>query len=577
MRTNFTVQAKDDAEKGFWGTLVKKLGVEITMNKIASQNPKPLCAKQIVKEGMVITPKGNGEYVIKLGNKADIVIKTSEEQEKSITQDFTKLFTYLGSIDPELGKEYNKMKFERTANMVYKDLNQCRDCVWFESDTSHETYRDKCKHCSHATLGGNTDHFFPRSGQMSMYCPKWKEEERDVKKAFLGSLSLLDAHVKGQVNEVNPKIVASEIIIKSGLFQKDTIESLRKQLDEIAEKSKKKYGPHIVHIPDPEYDKVLKKIMELEDKNKVNASSLGTALLKHCMEMFRSKKSSLDKQSGTDEKDMGTGFILKPGVIEAENGYQFAFNEYEEEFVKLGLVPGDKVSFTMNTESGHLTITKISSLTKQTKVPEWKMPNASSLGTALLKHCQDNHINFQKHGMSIINELEKQSGITIHYVNGDNVILAAKTPNFTKVPGYPTECQIKELEDYEKVKDNYKKLDKDVMIPKASVRTANPVQLMGISGSLDKHAQPYFYAITSTDQTTMQQIQELPKIVPEIAITHDADANEMILSVPTPDLAGKLEAWLTKNNIGYERDENRTASLNKKSEYQDTLCLAELN
>ena len=472
MRIGYSITSKNDAEKGFWGTLVKKLGVEITMNKIASQNPKPLCAKQIVKEGMVITPKGNGEYVIKLGNKADIVIKTSEEQEKSITQDFTKLFTYLGSIDPELGKEYNKMKFKRTANMVYKDLNQCRDCVWFESDTSHETYRDKCKHCSHATLGGKVDHFFPRSGQMSMYCPKWKEEEKDVKKAFLGSLSLLDAHVKGQVNEVNSKIVASEIIIKSGLFQKDTIESLRKQLDEIAEKSKKKYGPHIVHIPDPEYDKVLKKIMELEDKNKVNASSLGTALL---------------------------------------------------------------------------------------------------------KHCQDNHINFQKHGMSIINELEKQSGITIHYVNGDNVILAAKTPNFTKVPGYPTECQIKELEDYEKVKDNYKKLDKDVMIPKASVRTANPVQIMGISGSLDKHAQPYFYAITSTDQTTMQQIQELPKIVPEIAITHDADANEMILSVPTPDLAGKLEAWLTKNNIGYERDENRTASLNKKSEYQDTLCLAELN
>jgi len=76
------------------------------------------------------------------------------------------------------------------GNLIYKDLGKCRDCVWFESDYTHETYRDKCKHCTHASLGGNVDHWWPRAHQMIMWIPSWGAPEAKEKKAFTGTLGL---------------------------------------------------------------------------------------------------------------------------------------------------------------------------------------------------------------------------------------------------------------------------------------------------------------------------------------------------------------------------------------------------
>lgn len=76
------------------------------------------------------------------------------------------------------------------GNTIYKDLGKCRDCVWFESDWTHETYRDKCKHCTHASLGGAVDHFWPRSQQMIVWSPQWSAPAAKEKKAFFGTLGL---------------------------------------------------------------------------------------------------------------------------------------------------------------------------------------------------------------------------------------------------------------------------------------------------------------------------------------------------------------------------------------------------
>lgn len=80
------------------------------------------------------------------------------------------------------------------GNLIYKDLGKCRDCVWFESDYTHETYRDKCKHCTHASLGGNVEHWWPRAMQMVMWVPQWGAAEAEEKKVrlsgFKGTLGL---------------------------------------------------------------------------------------------------------------------------------------------------------------------------------------------------------------------------------------------------------------------------------------------------------------------------------------------------------------------------------------------------
>jgi hypothetical protein len=101
------------------------------------------------------------------------------------------------------------------GNTIYKDLNKCRDCVWFESDFTHETYRDKCKHCVHAKLDGAIENFWPRSMQMVMWIPEWGAPQTESKKnAFQDSLSLLDS--KRTATDTRAADVAREIIANAG-------------------------------------------------------------------------------------------------------------------------------------------------------------------------------------------------------------------------------------------------------------------------------------------------------------------------------------------------------------------------
>lgn len=93
------------------------------------------------------------------------------------------------------------------GNTVYKDLNKCRDCVWFESDWTHETYRDKCKHCIHARLGGTVDHYWPRSAQMNIWMPQWANPQAE-KSAFHGSLSSREVRAGGSL----PKSIAEAVV-----------------------------------------------------------------------------------------------------------------------------------------------------------------------------------------------------------------------------------------------------------------------------------------------------------------------------------------------------------------------------
>lgn len=95
------------------------------------------------------------------------------------------------------------------GNTIYKDLNKCRDCVWFESDWTHETYRDKCKHCIHAALGGAVEHWMPRAQQMIMWMPAWGSEPERVRLSFKDTLGL-----KQEASQVSPTAlhIASEIV-----------------------------------------------------------------------------------------------------------------------------------------------------------------------------------------------------------------------------------------------------------------------------------------------------------------------------------------------------------------------------
>ncbi len=94
------------------------------------------------------------------------------------------------------------------GNTIYKDIGKCRDCVWFESDWTHETYRDKCKHCTHASLGGAIEHFWPKSQQVVMWMPQWSAPEAK-KKAFVGTLGLTQTATKVSEAALN---IASEIL-----------------------------------------------------------------------------------------------------------------------------------------------------------------------------------------------------------------------------------------------------------------------------------------------------------------------------------------------------------------------------
>ncbi len=211
MRTPFITQSKDEKEKNFWSVLVDKLNLKPTIMKMASANiDKP---REIVKEGLVISYKPSGEYTIKLGHKSDIVVTGVARQEKELHQHVKNALSYLKSISPSVASELKKIEAEKRDILVYKDIDRCRDCVFYESDTSHETYRDKCKNCIHATLGGGLENFFPRSQQMVVFVPQWGQVgDVEPKIAFQGTMSLLDAHKKGMVNERHHDAIANEIL-----------------------------------------------------------------------------------------------------------------------------------------------------------------------------------------------------------------------------------------------------------------------------------------------------------------------------------------------------------------------------
>lgn len=212
MRANFVIQSKDDGQKNFWDVLKDKLNLKSSLMKMASKInvERP---REIVKDGMVIKYNKSGEYTIKLGHKADIVVTGVAKQEKDLQQHVKSALSYLKSISPKVASELQKIEAGKRDILVYKDIDRCRDCVFYESDTSHETYRDKCKNCVNATLGGTINNFFPRSQQLVIFTPQW-EQVGDVepKVAFSGTMSLLDAHRQGKVNERHPESIANEVL-----------------------------------------------------------------------------------------------------------------------------------------------------------------------------------------------------------------------------------------------------------------------------------------------------------------------------------------------------------------------------
>jgi predicted RNA-binding Zn-ribbon protein involved in translation (DUF1610 family) len=211
MRINFISQTKNNEEKNFWDILRDKLKLKSSLMKMASKATD--APREIVKEGLVISYKPNGEYIIKLGHKADVVVTGVAKQEKDLQQHIKNALSYLKSISPKVAAELQKIEAGKRDILVYKDIDRCRDCVFYESDTSHETYRDKCKNCVHATLGGTINNFFPRSQQLVMSAPQW-EQVGDVepKTAFSGTMSLLDAHKKGMANERHPEAIVNEVL-----------------------------------------------------------------------------------------------------------------------------------------------------------------------------------------------------------------------------------------------------------------------------------------------------------------------------------------------------------------------------
>ena len=211
MRANFVIQSKDDKEKNFWDVLKDKLNLKSSLMKMASK--KVESPREIVKEGLVISYKPSGEYTIKLGHKADIVVTGVAKQEKDLQQHVKSALSYLKSISPKVASELQKIEAGKRDILVNKDIDRCRDCVFYESDTTHETYRDKCKNCVNATLGGTLNNFFPRSQQMVIFTPQWEQVgDIEPKVAFSGTMSLLDAHRQGKVNERHHEAVANEIL-----------------------------------------------------------------------------------------------------------------------------------------------------------------------------------------------------------------------------------------------------------------------------------------------------------------------------------------------------------------------------
>jgi len=94
------------------------------------------------------------------------------------------------------------------GNSIYKDINKCRDCVWFESDVTHETYRDKCRGCEHAKLGGIANHWWPKAQQMVIWAPQYEGESEHVRLSVRDTLTLRQAQ-PDQAQSVAREIVAA--------------------------------------------------------------------------------------------------------------------------------------------------------------------------------------------------------------------------------------------------------------------------------------------------------------------------------------------------------------------------------
>jgi hypothetical protein len=96
------------------------------------------------------------------------------------------------------------------GNSIYKDINKCRDCVWFESDVTHETYRDKCRGCEHAKLGGIANHWWPKAQQMVIWAPQYEGESEHVR------LSVRDTLTLRQAQPDRAQSIAREIVAEFG-------------------------------------------------------------------------------------------------------------------------------------------------------------------------------------------------------------------------------------------------------------------------------------------------------------------------------------------------------------------------
>ena len=186
------------------------------MTKFASAQTNP---RTITKEGMVVQYAPSGEYTIRLGNRADVIVKGIAKQESDLNKTLKNVLSYLGTLSPKVAEDIKQQKTASRDIMIYTNIDKCRDCAFYENDTSHETYMDKCKNCTRATLGGCEDRFFPKSYQISVFSPGWAlsggstmEQAKKEKKAFQGTMSLLDAHVKGSQGDRSGEGIAFDII-----------------------------------------------------------------------------------------------------------------------------------------------------------------------------------------------------------------------------------------------------------------------------------------------------------------------------------------------------------------------------
>jgi len=500
MRINFVSQNKDDSEKDFYGTLVNKLNVKDEMMKFASA---PGGERKIVKEGLIISYRPNGEYKIKLGHKSDIVVTGVAKQEKELQKQVNTALAYLGSMNPKVAKELEQMEADKRNLMVYIDIDRCRDCAWFESDTSHETYRDKCKNCLLATLGGDINNFFPRSHHMLVYTTGWGQVG-DVfptqKKAFHGSLSLLDAHRKGSASDRNPEIIASEIVNHSKVcsahmyshslclathmfkyfsdnkldFQKlgkGVVDAIEKQSGiQIAIRNGDKTifavdKTELMKQPDPKFS--IEKL-EVNDNAKV-------------------KIKMKDKSEQSSEENPESQVSKEASVRIAQEGVQF--NKYDRVHLKSDPTvtgtwmetqdtkPGDVDDLVVLDEAfeGHHVI-EITPMELETE----GMP-ASEEQTAFA----DEQFAKYKSEMEVYDKGFDEKVETV--MEGEKAASIRTAKEKCHVPGALKPPQVKALEDYEKAKDNYPK-SKEIMPKDKSIEPAKlptpPEKIASFEGTL---------------------------------------------------------------------------------------------